>query len=194
MQNPLDRLKTSWGRLSAGIALILSVAWLNGGQITGIVEWRATTAFVAAFLAWLYGCLPEKQAPSTHDKQLFERFRASIDEPTLEFLRQQDFGAVFHLHRVEGMRQIAGTWNGSSFEFDDRVIQKAFSPILDQLKTFNRELAIKTQQISDDAARIPWDYKNEENCRAQAKELNAAANSLSTKLDKFIPVARRRLE
>jgi hypothetical protein len=192
--NPLDLLKTAWGRLTAGVTLILTVAWLNDGQITGLIDWRATTAFVAAFLAWLYGCLPDRAKASEHDKQLFQRFRLLLDDQALDMLREQDFGAAFWFKRLDGMQEVAVTWNGANFDFDDPAIKKAFSPLLTELRAFSRELRLNTHvQPGGEMARMAWDHDNEAACLTVQKKLNDGSTSLSQAIDRFIPLARRRL-
>lgn len=190
----LSLLKTSWGRLTAGIAAMLAVAWMNEGQFTGRIDWDSATVFIGAFLVWLYSCLPETLGGTNHDKQLFSEFLTHVNSDELLFLREQDFQGSFLWEYTKGSRLVANTWHGPYFEFDDGHIQKQFSPIIKQMSEFFHDLAVSTQPIGVGAAKINWDFENEQACAVVANRLNGEATAVVAALDAFIPMARRRLE
>ncbi|WP_029418071.1 hypothetical protein [Brevundimonas bacteroides] len=55
----LDHLiRSGWGRFTAGLLAMLSLAWMVGAKFTGVIDWESTIAFVGAVLAWAYSCIP----------------------------------------------------------------------------------------------------------------------------------------
>jgi hypothetical protein len=205
----LHSLKTAWGRLIAGLTVVLTLCWLNGARFTGVVDWEPTVAFILAALAWLYGCFPDQEpsvrpseahdaaAPSSlsaHDTSLYARFTQEFDNNVQLVLRRQDFAAAFDTADLDKVREISATWRGPNYEFDDPELSPQFAELLQKLRTFSSAVALGTQmQGATNFAKMLWDHEDDAGSMARQKALNDAADDLVRSADIFIRAGRRRL-
>lgn len=156
------------------------------------------TAVVVAGLAWLFAEFSGIAKPSDHDLALFERFRSTLQERERSLLRDHDFDNSFSSNETEGLREIA-SWAGVAYEFSDPKIEADWVLVLKKVGAFLTMVAKHTGPVRTTADRFSVHPPNLDPMQPQAQissaivELNATASALSTQLENFERMTRRRL-
>jgi len=150
--------------------------------------------------AWLAIALRGAATPQPHDVRLLNRIFELVTQPERAFLRSHDFLADFSLESMKGVREIAVTWVGSSYDFLDPRLQREWAPLKQSIVAF-RDLMARTTAPADgdvwlQTVKTVLDRETGEisqRTQDEAVALNEAAEKLSKLLDTFEPHARRRL-
>jgi hypothetical protein len=98
-----------------------------------------------------------KAAPHQHDVDLRNKLR-SLVAPKLAFLRDHDFGGTFDISSVESIREISATWLGTSYQFQDRAIQKQWVPIRQKIGDLSHHIGINAHCVNGSA--VLFNFKN----------------------------------
>jgi hypothetical protein len=192
-------LKTAEGRITTGLALILTTTALCEPTFTWVPNWGAIVAFVGALGVWFFGCLDKGTPSRDDDRQLLQRFLTTLTENEQLFLRMTDFGSSFELQHLNGMTEIHETWHGPSFEFVDEEIQRRFATVLESLRAFRSFVSLNTYYVpgSNVFVSVLTDQDRKEGrseitCE-RATKMNNDASELTTAIDDFVRFARQRV-
>ena len=203
----MSGLQTLAGRAATGIAVFCALAWFLWPSPSWQVEPEPWLVLLVSVVGWLTSLgharqvAPEKHStPTTHDVKLLGSFRATLTEPAKRFLRDQDLLATFNWKTVDCLLAISHDWRGAEFAFDDKELQARFSPLIENIRGFTHELALRSYIVRgrDDWASVLTDHDREyevsDRTRQTARELNDQATRLADEIDEFIRFARPRLE
>ena len=137
--------------------------------------------------------------PHPHDVALLQRFRAQLPEQLRQFLREHSFGTPYPRKALDPLDEMAATWAGAEFEFEDLVLQQAAMA----LRTANRslmDLIYERIHVMDRNPNMAWpktDYDVKHGIQQVTldaiKDLNARAEALTNAIDAFEKVGRSRI-
>ncbi len=200
-------LQTLAGRAAAGIAVFGALVWFLWPSSSWQVEPEPLLALIVSAAGWLGSLGPTRQAesekplpPTTHDVKLLARFRETLTEPAKRFLRDQDLLSTFNWKTIDCLLEISHSWRGAEFAFDDEELEALFVPLIDSIRGFTNELALRSYMVrgSDERASVLTDHDREyevsDRTRQTARELNDQATQLAESIDEFIRFSRPRLE
>lgn len=90
-----------------------------------------------------------KREPS-HDRKLFQEFQSALSfDPTIRFLRDQDFGQAFFRRSIEPLSEFSYTWDQPEKEFIDPELQAQLAALKEAAHTLNDHFAEKTVMVGD---------------------------------------------
>ena len=155
-------------------------------------------AFIVAAAAWLVSIFPERR-PSQHDVELFASFQRLITPNWINWLRRHDFGGSFREDRATPLFEIDHAWEGAAYVFDDAVLKTKFEPLVEQIVSFARLVAVSTFPIRDMRMQtaVPGgedEFLEHAYVRERVARLNDESASLAEVIDAFIILARQRLD
>ena len=158
-------------------------------------------AIISAFLAWVAAEVFTEQANATqlspHDVSLYEKFRGLFNGATLEFLREHDFGGSFHPDAMDGVVEFAAAWQGKTYEFQNRRLNKKLRQCKVAAAQMSRLFAYKTYphhsnpNLQTAVTRDPQTGVPDEQSNQAIKELNETATLLHDAADDLQGVAVR---
>ncbi|MGE3302797.1 MAG: hypothetical protein AB7M12_06755 [Hyphomonadaceae bacterium] len=204
-----NALRTALGRSAAGLAALLTLAWLLWPKEPWRPDPEPLVAFLLALATWIASLVEERAIPTEatspidaksytpHDGALLERFRRLMTDNVRHTLGRHDFGGSFRWSSLAGLQTVAD-WRGAEYEFDDPDLQRIFGPLINDVGDFVMKLATESWLILDStelATMIPdvehggEDYSPR--TRQRVKNMNDAASSLLEKIDAFIKLARK---
>ena len=184
-------MKAFLQRTGALVVLLLSLSWLCRAP-----DWEPLIAFIVALLGYLgldYWHLHRNL--SSHDIELAERFLNLIppDSETVDLLRNQDFGSLFHYSSIKPLFTLHDTWKGVAYQFDDKKIEKAKLTFFLKLATFVPMLANETWPHDKNPELVTMDFKDWNNPPekiAIRNRLNELGSELLDEYEKFVRVIR----
>lgn len=194
-----DNMSTMQGRLGTGVAFLAAVVvglWPDHAR-----EWdiEKLVAVGGTGIAWLLAELSGASEPSPHDRDLFGRIVERFPDATLEFLRNHDFGASFPRVHLEGVVEV-DSWHGARTDFQDAKLQTPWNDIrakIGQLVEYYVGYTVPMHGNVNLATVHPTNgdpgHPNEHTL-AEILQLNNASTALSSALDDFERLARRRLK
>ena len=194
-----SNLPTVQGRLGTGVGFLAAVVvglWPDHAR-----EWdiEKLVAVCGTGIAWLLAELSGVGEPSRHDRDLFGRIVERIPDATREFLRNQDFGAVFPRTHLEGVAQV-DSWHGVRTDFQDAKLQAPWNDVRAKISQLVENYVAYTIPVHGNvnlATVHPTGgdpgHPNEHTL-AEIQQLNDASTVLSVALDDFERLARRRLK
>lgn len=137
--------------------------------------------------------------PHPHDVELLQRYRAQFSEPLRLFLREHSFGTPYPRKALDPLDDMAATWAGAAFDFEDEALQKAALAVR-AANTALMELVYERVHVMDQNHNMAW-VKTDEDVRrgmqpatlAAVKELNTRSTALIDAIDAFEKVGRSRI-
>lgn len=144
------------------------------------------------------GKLPER--PHPHDVKLYERFNERLPVSDRAFLRGHHFRTPLDARRLDGLEEVADTWNGADFEFYDDGLRTAFRRFRhradellgltgESLYTDERNACVLTPLTDIDRRRgITQDTVSRIN------SMNAKLREVVQEMDVFLRLAQERIE
>lgn len=200
-------LQSLAGRAVSGIAVFCALAWFLWPSSSWRPEPEPLGLLIVSLIAWLGSLQPTQTpaietpaSPTPHDVRLLSRFRETVTEAAKRFLTDQDLLGSFNWKQIDCLMEISHDWRGAEFAFDDADIQGRFAPLVDNIRAFTNQLAVRTYVIRgrDEWASVLTDNDREftisDHTRQIARELNELATNLATEIDDFIRFARPRLD
>jgi hypothetical protein len=137
---------------------------------------------------------------SPRDVRLLERFEALLTPGLLDWLREHDFGAPVQVVLLDPIVEFADTWRGASYEFVDDDLQTSFAKVWTSARNMARLAAAELYWLRSS---MEWktvkDERDQaagyasERAKASAAALNEAATALSSEIDGFLRLARKRI-
>lgn len=201
MKQIIDAIDSWQARIATGLAMLGALALFLAPGSEWKFELKTFVPFAVAFSAWLFANLKGAgRVVHPHDVRLFEKLMELVDGDERRFLRQNDFLNDFSLDRLKGIREIYVTWDGAGFQFLDKKTQAQWAPLKTAIDELAGLIALNTAPVRGNVrlqtvrtARDRDDWEISDRAREEARELNAAATSITEKLDAFEPFARSRL-
>lgn len=137
--------------------------------------------------------------PHPHDVELLQRYRAQFPEPLRLFLREHNFGTPFRRKTLDPLDEVAATWAGAAYDFEDEVLQKAALAVRDANASF-MELVYERAHAMDSNQSMA-SIKTDEDIRngvqpttiAVSKDLNSRSTAVINAIDAFEKVGRSRI-
>ena len=138
---------------------------------------------------------PPPPGPNPHDVALLRKFRETVSNNDLDFLRDHDFGHVFNFDGLRGTSAMAH-WQGPRYEFVDERVEKTFAVVKSSSQKMCDLVALKTwphHHLPNHQTALP-DHHDEwnpsPNTQQSIKELNQTANKLVTSINDFERTAK----
>ena len=139
------------------------------------------------------------EQPHPHDVELLQRFRTQIPERLRQFLREHNFGEPYPRKALDPLDDIAATWAGAEFDFEDQVLQEA-ATALRAANSSLMELVYERTHVMDRNPNMAWpktDYDvkhgTQQGTLDAIRELNARSTTLIEAIDAFEKVGRSRI-
>lgn len=186
-------------------AVILASAWVGYEIRAGNALFESLLTLLAAvgnqvFSQWKTP-LKTDAGPSPHDKTLFGAFLKELPAyPTIEMLRDHDFGNSFPRSSLQPLLSFAESWNNVEHEFVDDVLETERRALFEQANRLAWLFAELTVPIGDmKLASVYSDsLRAEGGPRPQfviddAKKLNEAARDFVPAYDRFVRRCRQAL-
>lgn len=216
MQSILNFLEWRWPRLIALLAAMLAAA-----NLFFPLEWSAASvsdvfkqlgdigagrwsAFILTFGAFLAGQIKSdwfKFAPSAHDIGLAKKILATVGLPETRFLREQDFGAPIRANSISFLDDL-GDWRGVHFEFENKDVQRKFSPLLKSLQDLRADIAAYAGPFPNTNNFDILTIENEQDRQLgeltpltlkRMNELNNSAETILEKYEEFVKLLQKRI-
>ena len=137
--------------------------------------------------------------PHPHDVELLQRYRQQIPELLRQFLREHNFGTPYPRKALDPLDDMAATWAGAAFDFEDTALQEA-AMALRAANTSLMELVYERIHVMDRNPNMVWpktDYDVRHGTQQVTldaiRELNARAGTLIGAIDAFEKVGRSRI-
>ena len=184
---------------------MLAEAWFLQGLFAGKPSWDASLAFVgalAAFFAkdYVKDRLSVGQPARAHDRALFEAFLVDFPvEPTLNILKDYDFGNSFWSSQIRPLFTFASTGDDVDKEFLDGALEKKRKSLLKAAKELSMEFARRTVPVGNgEKSSVFSDRLRAEGPRPpfvleDAKILNKKSRELVPLYEDFVRSAKRKL-
>ncbi|WP_179505080.1 MULTISPECIES: hypothetical protein [unclassified Sphingomonas] len=127
------------------------------------------------------------------------RYRAQLPESLRLFLREHNFGTPYPRKALDPLDEMAATWAGAAFDFEDEVLQKAALAVRAANKSL-MELVYERVHVMNQNHNMAW-VKTDEDVRrgmqpatmAAVKELDSRSTALIDAIDAFEKVGRSRI-
>jgi hypothetical protein len=192
-------LKTVWARIAAALVAFGALANLLWPPKIWPLPLSAYLTFGTAFAGWIVlEILSSDHPPHPHDISLITRFRTDLPEGDRQFLREQDFGNPFQTNRLSALGNVAHNWQGAGFEFHDTRLDKKFKSLQKQMQDFLDDLGLHTRGHSVMAGHLTLLLGGDDDANvspqslANIKRINEGATGLTTTIDDFERLARKR--
>lgn len=139
-----------WGRISTGLAAMVTSAWVGGSGWTNGPPYEALIAFFTALCAWGKFEYSSRIRPgiTPNDLRLSRELRNAFPLDVRIFLNAHDFGAPFGKNLLETIEDLDYEWRNVTKEFDDSVLNQCARRIVDTIGDFLPYLA-KSVELSD---------------------------------------------
>jgi hypothetical protein len=198
-------MRLSVENIFAVTLLMLAEAWLLHGVFAGKPSWDASLAFVAALAAlfakdYVKERLNIAQPARAHDRVLFETFLADFPvEPTLNMLKDYDFGNSFRSTQMKPLFYFADAWGDLDKEFLDGALEKKRKTLLKAAQELSMEFAKRTVPVGNgEMASVFSDRLRAEGPRPpfvleDAKVLNKQSREFVPLYEDFVRSGKRRL-
>jgi hypothetical protein len=185
--------------------LMLAEAWFLQGVFAGKPSWDASLAFVAALAAfftkdYVKDRLNVGQPAREHDRTLFKALLTDFPvEPTLNMLKDYDFGNSFWSSQMRPLFTFADTWGDVDKEFLDSSLEKKRKALLEAAQELSREFAKRTVPVGNgEKSSVFSDRLRAEGPRPpfvleDAKILNQKSRELVPLYEEFIRIGKRKL-
>jgi hypothetical protein len=157
---------------------------------------------IAALISWLHGLIVAEVKPHPHDIALAKKVRATFDIRLRNFLRYHDFGVVFAYKSAAPIFEIADSWVGSDYRFQDRRLNKAMTELIRLTRDLGEKIAMKSGPVRNHGGEhmqaVPTDEErgsdtfSEHTVKAVA-ELNALATETLNAYEKLDGLMRVRV-
>lgn len=137
----------------------------------------------------------------THDQKLFEEFQAILPfSPSIEMLRNHDFGNSFLRVAVQPLFNFVETWDSVDKEFIDKELEQHRRQLFDAACQMSSEICKRTVPVGDGSyASVLSDNVREQGgrrpewVREDARELNRVASAFVPRYEEFIRYCRQTL-
>jgi hypothetical protein len=137
--------------------------------------------------------------PHPHDVELLQRYRQQIPELLRQFLREHNFGTPYPRKALDPLDDMAATWTGAAFDFEDAALQEA-AMALRAANTSLMELVYERIHVMGRNPNMAWpktDYDVRHGMQQSTldaiRELNTRAGTLIGAIDAFEKVGRSRI-
>ena len=142
---------------------------------------------------------PPPAEPHPHDVALLQRYRAQLPEQLRQFLREHSFGTPYRRKMLDPLDEMAVTWAGAEFDFEDPVLQDA-AQALREANAALMQLVDERIYVMDRNPEMGWPKTGEDERRgiqpatlAIIEELNARAATLVNAINAFEKAGRSRV-
>jgi hypothetical protein len=142
---------------------------------------------------------PPPAEPHPHDVALLQRYRAQLPEQLRLFLREHSFGTPYRRKMLDPFDEMAVTWAGADFDFEDPVLQEAGLALRDANASLMR-LINERIYVMDRNPELGWPKTGEDErygiqpaTFAIIEELNARAGTLVNAINAFERAGRLRV-
>ena len=185
--------------------LMLAEAWFLHGVFAGKPSWDSSLAFVGAIAPlfakdYVKERLNIAQPARAHDLALFESFLKDFPvEPTLNMLREYDFGNAFRSSQMKPLFHFSDAWGDVDKEFLDRALEKKRKVLLNAAQKLSMEFAMRTVPVgAGDMSSVFPDKLRAEGPRPpsvleDAKMLNQKSRELVPLYEEFLRSGKRKL-
>ncbi|MFT4052967.1 MAG: hypothetical protein QM681_00555 [Novosphingobium sp.] len=137
--------------------------------------------------------------PHPHDVALLQRYRQQLPERLRQFLREHNFGTPYPRRALDPVEEIAATWAGAEYDFEDEVLQAAAVALRVEARSL-MELVYERIHIMPANDRLVWaktDYDAAHGTQQATldaiKELNTRSDRLIASIDAFEKAGRARV-
>ncbi|WP_143703958.1 hypothetical protein [Luteimonas cellulosilyticus] len=198
-------MRLSVENILAVTILMLAEAWFLHGAFNNKPSWDASIAFVgaiAAFFAkdYVKDQLNVGQPPRDHDRALFQKFLTDFPvEPTLNVLKEHDFGNSFWSSQIRPFFNFAATWGDVDKEFLDSALDKKRKALFEAAQELSMEIARRTVPVGNgDKSSVFPDALRAEGPRPpsvleDASVLNQKSREFVPLYEDFVRVGKRKL-
>lgn len=192
------------------LTLLLGIAWCYIDiRETQSLSWGSASFFLPSLLSFLGYAKMEGPATapapvstvSLHDRTLFAEFQAALPfEPTIRMLRDSDFGADYRSEWLEPLNRFVNEWNDPNREFLDASLEAErkvlYQAAYDLAMDFARE-TVPNDNNPGWRTVYPWNQRGgprPAHVQESARVLNSAAHAFVPHYDRFVRLARERLD
>ncbi|WP_349322852.1 hypothetical protein [Asticcacaulis sp. MM231] len=190
----------TWGRLSLGMAALLSIVIAAPAWSGNFAPLKALFVF-GAFTAWVMAELAsdsDTKAPNPNDVVLFGQVNDLFNHRALQFLREHEFGGAFSDRDVLFCYTFDSTWIGAIYAFQDKSLntqlmkcKAACSDFIEfiEVNTFYTSAGLRsarhdTLSMTDERGRTLFEKRR--------KKLNELSSALYAQIDALQYEARRK--
>lgn len=134
-----------------------------------------------------------------HDVALLQRYRAQLPEHLRQFLREHSFGTPYRRKMLDPLDEMAVTWAGAEFDFEDPVLQQASVTLRDANRSLidliNERIHAKDRNPEMGWPKTDYDVRHgiQKGTLGAIADLNAGAEALINSIDAFERVGRSRV-
>lgn len=200
MRSILNSLETWQARLVAGLAMMAALVNFMPPTPGWAPDPGKGIAFAVALLAWLTVTIKGAATPLPHDVRLFTKLTETVSPAERTFLRSHDFLGSFALGQIAGVREVGVHWEGSSYAFLDKSLQREWGPIKLAIDEFRDLVAGTTSPVRGNVqlqtVRTLLEQEQggiSDRTRDEARAMNTVAAKISELLDAFEATGHRRL-
>jgi len=142
---------------------------------------------------------PAPAEPHPHDIALLQRYRAQFPEALRQFLREHSFGTPYRRKILDPLDEMAVTWAGAEFDFEDPVLQEASTTLRAANRALvslvNERIYVMDQDIEMAWPKTDYDVKHgmQQSTLDAIEELNRRAQAFCDALDLFERTGRSRI-
>lgn len=143
---------------------------------------------------------PVVPAVAAHDVALFEKFQKDLPfDPTIKLLREADFATDYRAEWLQPLNRFVEVWEDPNYEFVDTSLEEVRPLLYAAAQALAFDFARETvPHDANDGWRTvyPWRDRGRQrpdHVRESARVLNEAARSFVPLYEKFVRLARERL-
>jgi len=142
---------------------------------------------------------PPPAEPHPHDVALLQRYRTQLPEPLRQLLRGHSFGTPYRRQMLDPLDEMAVTWAGAEFDFEDPVLQEAATTLRETnaslISLVNERIHVMDRNPDMAWPKTDYDvrYGIQPATLDAIKELNTRAESLVAAIDAFEKAGRSRV-
>lgn len=192
--------------LFATAAVVGTEAWFLKGYFAGQPDFEPAIALIAAIGVLLAKDpirtrLSAPDASKTHDQALFGEFLQILPfDPSIRFLRDQDFADSIHRASLQPLFDFAFTWQNVEKEFLDKELERERKALVDASQQFKQEIAGRTIPIRMEGFISAYSDQQRAGGHGRPPEviedgrvLNALATAFVPKYESFLRLCKAKL-
>ena len=175
----------------------------------GSLSFSSVTAFLPGIITFLAFLTVERAKSKTesvtlpvsqHDKLLFSEFQVALPfEPTIRLLREADFGADYRAEWLQPLNRFVESWDDPNREFLDSILEAERLDLYGAAAALAMDFARETvPSDKNEGWRTVYPWRDRGGPRTahvleSARILNEAARSFVPRYERFVRLARQRL-
>jgi len=183
-------------QFASGLFAMLALGWLLRPEGNWSIQPEPLVVFLPAFVVWVLASIYHPHGGiSSHDQDLLQKIRDKFDADVRMFLREHDFGGPFERTLSIPLLEVARSWQGADFDFDDPEMQEEWSELQSAIGQFSNLLA-HTYPLGGSGLQnaIPERERDEgiwsERTKNKVKEMNDLADKILSDVDALIKIGR----